>query len=107
MVKIHRVQLEKWKDGIEPRHCDIYDHARRLLGEGVASSDMIETYTPQGTLSMSGIVGECAKWSVRENSAGAFYLKRWEAFPGRRVGSRTGETAIPGIMQPEPPPAFF
>lgn len=41
----------------------IYGEARRLLAEGANPADSIETRR-NGKLSMSGTVGQCAKWEV-------------------------------------------
>src|SRR5262245_10353639 len=43
----------------------IYAAARRLLACGANPADTIETWRG-GKLSMSGVIGECAKWTVKE-----------------------------------------
>jgi hypothetical protein len=47
----------------------IYDVARRLLAEGADLADTVETWRG-GKLSMSGKVGELAKWQVVFASTG-------------------------------------
>jgi hypothetical protein len=73
--------------------------ARWLLENNAASpDDRIETYR-NGKLSLSGIVGECAKWTVRERDDGkpSLSLTRWKAFPHETgcastdVNARTAE----------------
>jgi hypothetical protein len=91
--KVHRVQLPKFGKGdkpgwyaVEPRHSDIYGHARRLLAEaperwpeGASPFDVIETYTPDGTLSMYAEIGRACQWRVQESKHGnpTLELVRW------------------------------
>jgi hypothetical protein len=76
----------------------LYDASRWLLDNNAADpADMVETYRGE-TLSMHGIVGELANWTVAETKSGkpSLQLRRWEAFQGLRVGSPAAET-LPGV----------
>jgi hypothetical protein len=68
----------------------LYDAARWLSANNAAAEgDTIATYRG-GTLSMHGIVGDLAKWTVVETKHGnpSLYLRRYEPFPGSRAGSQ-------------------
>jgi hypothetical protein len=57
----------------------IYAAARRLLAAGAGPDDTVETWR-DGMRCMSGRIGECAKWTVRETDIG-LYLVKWRPFP--------------------------
>jgi hypothetical protein len=88
----------------------IYAAARWLLDQGAAQpADTVETWGSDGILSMYGIAGELAKWTVVEDDDG-LHLRRWRPFPAGAVGSRTAKVPLdvnPGISPtgkiPEPP----
>jgi hypothetical protein len=68
----------------------IYAEARKLLAAGADSADLIETWR-NAKLSMSGIVGQCAKLTVSEDKHGkrAMRLVRWMPFPADRYRPET------------------
>jgi hypothetical protein len=47
----------------------VYDAARRLLAEGADPGDTVETRR-NGILSISGVIGELAKWKVEFRASG-------------------------------------
>jgi hypothetical protein len=61
-----------------------------LDAEGVDPADRIETWR-NSKLSMSGIVGQLAEWTVQENDHGnsTFELRRYKPFPSCAVRPRT------------------
>jgi hypothetical protein len=71
----------------------IYDVARRLLSAGADPS--VATWR-NAKRSMSGVVGELAKWTVAGNPA--LHLVRWKAFPRDAVRARTGKAPPPAIV---------
>ena len=62
----------------------VYSAARRLLADGVDHADPIATYR-DGKLSMSGTIGDLAKWAVSEPDKGGIHLSRYKAFPSAAV----------------------
>jgi hypothetical protein len=79
----------------------LYDAARWLLANNAAAEgdaaegDTIAIYRGE-TLSMHGIVGDLAKWTVVESKQGdpSLRLRRYVPFSGCPVASRTGEMAM-------------
>jgi hypothetical protein len=83
-------------------HAPIFSAARQLLAKGADASDTIETWR-NGKLSMSGIIGECAKLTVSESSS--LQLAKGKPFPAVPVPPRTVDpkpdaTAISERAQP-------
>ena len=77
--------------------------ARRLLAEGADPGDTVETWR-SGVLSMSGVIGELAKWQAAFATRGP-HLMRHKTYIS---GSLAAETAAPvhsGIPAPEGRPA--
>jgi hypothetical protein len=75
----------------------IYTAARWLLENGHAQhDDTVETWGADGMLSMYGIAGDLAKWTVSEDDWG-LHLRRWKPFPTVRVAPRIDETPQPAI----------
>jgi hypothetical protein len=72
----------------------IYDVARRLLEEGADSHDTVETRRGS-ILSMSGVIGELAKWTIEERRKGGLRLAPWKPFPRSTIASRTGKRQSP------------
>lgn len=64
--------------------------ARRLLAEGANPSDRLETWR-NGKLSMSGTVGECAKWEVVDD--GGLRLRKYVP----RHSTSRSVAAVPGL----------
>ena len=85
---------------LKTRHGAIYVCARWLLAEGMAQpEDRIETYWA-GTPSMSGLVGQCAEWIVREDEKRGPTLIRYRPFdPGLHQRSDAGMRG-PGLEIP-------
>jgi hypothetical protein len=81
----------------------IYDAARRLLAGGTDPGDLIETWR-NGTLSMSGVIGELAKWQVEFRASGPC-LTRHRAIVRARPAAKTVVLAHSGIPAPEGRPA--
>jgi hypothetical protein len=71
----------------------IYSASRRLLDAGADQMDTIATYR-NGGLSMSGVIGDLAKWTVSDPDKGGMKLSRWKAFPGAAMPPRTAESAF-------------
>jgi hypothetical protein len=72
----------------------IYDTASRLLADGADPGVTVESYR-DGKLSMSGVIGERAKWQVVFRARGPTYLScfwRNDAGWGKSRGPR-GEKA--------------
>lgn len=74
----------------------IYGAARRLLATGARPGETIETWH-DGKLSMSGRIGELAKWTVIESDRGnpSLMLRPYRPFPSLTVRARAAETASP------------
>ena len=82
----------------------LYDAARWLLSNNAASeSDTLATFRG-GTLSMHGIVGDLAQWTVVENRHGnpSLELRRWRPFSASTVFART---ALFDVLATEAPVA--
>jgi hypothetical protein len=75
----------------------IYDVARQLLADGADPDDMVATWRG-GVLSMSGIIGELAKWTVRDSPGGTFRLVRYEPFSMRRVRGVAAKSGVPAMV---------
>jgi len=66
---LYRVELEGGTVVSERTESAFYGSARKLLRLGLAHpSDKLELKRRGGTVDMRGIVGEAAKWSVREDA---------------------------------------
>jgi hypothetical protein len=76
----------------------VYDAARRLLAEGADPADTIETRRG-GVLSMTGKIGECAKWTVEFRSTGPCLVPR-RGVGTARVTAKTAEPAHSGLLAP-------
>jgi hypothetical protein len=95
--KIHRVDLTDDYD------TTIYDVARRLLAEGADTGDRVETRR-NGVFSMSGIVGELAKWQVVFRGSGPC-LVRYAASTSGPPAPETAEPVSEGPAYPSRPSA--
>jgi hypothetical protein len=81
----------------------IYGAARRLLADGADPADTIETWR-NGKRSMSGRIGELAKWTVRRNDHGnpSMQLVKYRPFSSIDVRPRTAEIMPPAMVMPDP-----
>jgi hypothetical protein len=77
----------------------IYAAARWLLANNAAAGcDTVATYRGE-TLSMHGVVGDLAKWTVVETKDGkpaSLYLRPYRPFSSSPVAARTAETVLGG-----------
>jgi hypothetical protein len=71
----------------------IYAVARRLLDRGAAADDTVETWR-DGKLSMSGVIGELARWTVAERKSGGLRLVRYVPFPRDAVARVAGKSDV-------------
>jgi hypothetical protein len=74
--------------------------ARWLLENNAAfPEDTIETYRPNGVLSMSGIVGQLAKLTVEERDGGnpSLRLRRWRPFSAGTLAPETSKTGSEAV----------
>jgi hypothetical protein len=77
----------------------IYTVARRLLADGVDPADYVAVCRG-GVLSMSGNIGELAKWMVSESKAGGMRLVRWVPPPSCKPPPVAGKSALAGMVAP-------
>jgi hypothetical protein len=84
---------------------NILSAARRLLSEGANPSGAVEVWR-DGKLSISGDIGQCSKWSVREpdNGKPVSYLARYVPFPASGVRG-TGLNSVLPVSEPPNPQA--
>jgi hypothetical protein len=75
----------------------IYDAARQLLAAGADPRDRVETRR-HGILSMSGIVGECAKWRVAFPASGPCLVR----YATPTLAPLAANSPHSGIQAPEP-----
>jgi hypothetical protein len=78
----------------------IYDAARRLIAAGTDPSHTVETRR-DGYLSMSGKIGELAKWTVEFRAAGP----RLVPYKHRGIAPPAAKTPDPGTIFPAQPSA--
>ena len=76
-------------EGVEVRGCrtPFYDMARELDARGYGEWQL-QIYTPTGTPSLRGTVGELAEWTVKERDKGGLRLERFQKFPGQLMERR-------------------
>lgn len=70
----------------------IYDAARRAIASGCDPSHLIEIRR-DGKLSMSGVIGELAKWQVKFRASGPC-LVRYQGSPAAPLAAETSSEAI-------------
>jgi hypothetical protein len=81
----------------------VYDVARRLLAEGVDPGDTVETWR-DGKLSMSGVIGELAKWQAVFAATGPRLVRHKGCISGSPA-AKTVEPAHSGVPDHEGRPA--
>ena len=89
-MTVHRIDLS---GDYRTTVCDV---ARRLLAGGADPGDTVETWR-NGKLSMSGVIGEAAKWTVGSGPYGLRLVRHAASVTGRWAA----ETPSAGITGPE------
>ena len=72
---------------VRGRKVPFYDMARELDARGYGEWQL-QIYTPTGTPSLRGTVGELAEWTVKERDRGGLRLERFQKFPGQLMERR-------------------
>lgn len=66
-VQLNDIRRKSTWEGKEPEnHSPALDYCRKLLKEGISSEEILEVYRGE-QLAYSMVIGEGAKWKVREN----------------------------------------